>query len=170
MADPEVTRWSVSCRCDKHGDHAACDSRCADELGCRHPVGELITAGTEAEADYLSGFTNEASPEHLAAVGAATQVQFTVGADFAVRVTDAAHAHPNAAELGHVNGFCRACSAIYVAVMAALPDADSGSEVQDSRLGPGAPVNRSELHEMDRQRSAYVTEIEEPDSGRRGER
>lgn len=51
---------------------------------------------------------------------------FKVGDDFAVKVTDAAHAHPNAADLGHVNGFCRPCSAIYVAVMAALPDAGHG--------------------------------------------
>lgn len=49
------------------------------------------------------------------------ELTFIVHEDFARLVTDAAHKAEDA--VGHTDGFCRTCSAIYTAVMVALPDA-----------------------------------------------
>lgn len=56
-----------------------------------------------------------------------TAITWTVDETFPKQVADAAHGHPRASEAGHVEGFCRACAAIYVAVSEALTPDGNGS-------------------------------------------
>ena len=52
----KAVRWVVSCGCDAHGDHLACQANpCHQFRGCVHPIGEEITAATETEADARAG-------------------------------------------------------------------------------------------------------------------